>query len=258
MSADGGLELIDHCAYTGPHTRRPVGVETVDLAVRLRSLGIVRVYASRLEALWFENPHDANRLLRGRTGDARGAEVIPVPVVDPTLPTWPEELDRCAAAGPIPLVRLHPNYHRYTLVQADALLDSLAKRKIIAQVVARVEDPRRQHPLARVADVAGAEVRDAAGRHPTLRLLVSGLMSPAVSGLARSLPQSRNLWVETGQLDGVDALRGLTRSELRERLVFGTNSPLFVAEAALTRVLTDLDDATAELILAGNATRLGT
>jgi predicted TIM-barrel fold metal-dependent hydrolase len=245
---------VDLCAHCGPYIRRPIGVEAAPLWAMLSPFGVTRVYAGRLEALWLENPHDANRLAESLPPGP--AEVIPVPILDPSIATWSAELDRLASRGQLAMVRLLPNYGGYSLTEADPLLAELAKRKIVAQVVVRIDDPRRQHKLAQVPDVPVSAVRDAAARHPTLRVLLSGAQTPELTRLAKDLSATRNLWADTSQADGVDAVASLTKTGWRDRLVFGSHAPLFIPEAAFARVVLDLDDAAAEVVLQGNAAGL--
>ncbi len=87
--------ITDVCADLGPWDRRPVGLDADGLAGLLAPFGVSRIYAGRLEALWFEDPHDANRL-----GERPAPGVVRVPVLDPTVATWSDELDRLARAGP--------------------------------------------------------------------------------------------------------------------------------------------------------------
>ena len=78
----------------------------------------------------------------------------------------------------------------------------------------------------------------------------------SLNAIAKDLPTAGNLWADTSQADGVEAVRGLMRTPLRDRLVFGSHAPLFIAEAAFLRVVVDLDDATAQRILHENAAGL--
>jgi hypothetical protein len=245
------FDAIDVCAHVGPWGRRPVGLDAPALAGLLAPFGVATAYAGRLEALWLENPHDANRLPTASTGAVRV-----VPVLDPTVATWPDELDRLAKLGPLPMVRLLPNYHGYALGDAGPLLAALEKRKVVAQVVVRMNDPRRQHRLAQVPDVRAAAVLDAAARHPGLPVLLSGAQTAALTALASRLPKAGNLWADTSQADGLGAVADLSRSSWRTRLVFGSHAPLFIPYAALARVVLDVDDATAKLILEDNARSL--
>jgi uncharacterized protein len=245
------VDLFAHC---GPWTRRDIGVEAAGLWEQLSPFGVEKVYAGRLEALWFENAHDANRLAESRPPSPSG--VIHVPVLDPSFATWREELDRLQAKGPVPMVRLFPNYHSYILDSVDLLFETLAKRRIVAQVVARMDDPRRQHRLAQVPDVAPDTVLAAALRHPGARILLCGAMITGLKGLANQVASVRNLWADTSQVDGVGAVLGLMKTAWRDRLVFGSHAPLFYPEAAFGRVVLDLDDVDCEAVLRGNASGL--
>jgi uncharacterized protein len=247
--------IVDLCAHLGPFTGRPAGLDAKGLSALLAPFGISRIYAGRLEALWFENPHDANHL---GTGDLPpgGPPITFVPVLDPSVATWPAELDRLARAGPLPMVRLHPNYGGYTLADADPLLDALARRGVVAQVIVRMEDPRRQNRQAQVPDVNGKAVVAAAARHASLTILLTGASTPELLTLAENLPKSRKLWADTSQADGCGAIPGLLETAWRDRLVFGSHAPLFIPYSALARVVIDLEDDAAERVLGRNALQM--
>lgn len=252
--------IVDLCAHAGPWPHRPIGLDEEQLARLLEPWGISRIYAGRLEALWFENPHDANRLdengQAGRQKRGASAAVSSVPVLDPTVTTWPEELDRLASQDRLAIVRLYPSYGSYRLNEADRFLDALARRQAIAQIIVRMEDPRRQHPLAQVPDVPVASIVEAATRHPELRILLSGAGTQDLRTHASHLPAKQNLWADTSQADGNGAVAGLIKTSWRDRLVFGSHAPLFIAYSALARVLLDLDDGDFERIVRTNAERL--
>src|SRR4051812_10987585 len=116
--------IIDVCAHLGDWTRRPAGLEADELGRLLAPYGVTHVLAGRLEALWYENPYDANRrTLPAEDKSRAGITFIDVPVLDPSIATWRPELDRLRAAGPSPrMVRLYPSYGGYSLAEADPLL----------------------------------------------------------------------------------------------------------------------------------------
>lgn len=249
--------IVDHNVHLGDWFRRPARLSEHDLADVLGTRGVSKVLAGRLEALWYEDPHDANRIPRPKS-PAGSIEVVPVPVIDPTIVTWPDELARLSRIGPLPVVRLFPNYHRYspTSPEASKLFEALAARKIVAQVVVRMEDPRRQHKSAQVPDVSVAEIADAAARHPSLRVLISCATGLELSRLSSRLSTLKGLWADTSCVEGLGGVPSLLKSAWGDRLVFGSHCPLFIPYAAIARVLLDLDDASAERILATNARAL--
>jgi uncharacterized protein len=243
--------IIDVLAHAGPWNRRPVGQGAAGLLTLLRPYQVSTVYAGRTEALWFENPHDANRLL---DGTQTSPDIVDVPVLDPSIATWRDELEQLVRLKPrLPMVRLLPGYGGYTLDLANPLLDQLARRKIVAQVIVQMDDPRRQHRLAQVPDVPAAAVLDASARHPGLQVLLSGASGPSLLSLASRLPKSNNLWADTAHADGLGTIPSLVGSPWRERLVFGSHAPLFIPYLGVARVLLDLDDPTAELLFRTNA-----
>jgi uncharacterized protein len=247
--------IIDVFAHLGPFFHRPVGLEAQQLAALLAPFEVTRIFAGRLEALFFENPHDANRLPGARMPTTEPSITF-VPVLDPTVATWADELDRLARAGPLPMVRLYPGYGVYSLEEANGLLDALAKRKVIAQVVSQMEDPRRQHKKAQIANVPVAQVLEAASRHPGLQVLLCGAGTNELNGLGSKLPRAHNLWAETSNADGLGAIPKLLTSPWRDRLVFGSHAPLFVPYSALARVVVDLDDQEAQQVFETNALEL--
>lgn len=149
-----------------------------------------------------------------------------------------------------------PAYSPYKLSEADVLLEALAAEGLGVIVQTRLEDPRRQHPLAQVPDVPASEVADAAERHSELTVIIGGPRSGEILAIKDRLLALPNLYADVSQAEGIDALRPMVKEGLTRKLVFGSHAPLFIPHAALSRVVTDLDDETAAAILGGNAARL--
>lgn len=246
--------IIDLNAYTGHWPFHPVTGDLMGVRASLRACGVDRVCVSPLEAAWRRNPHMCNAEVY-RAGETF-EDVWPVPVLDPTVTTWREELARAIQQPKVRLVKLLPTYSPYALSEADALLDALAKAGLCAVVQTRLDDPRRQHPLAQVPDLPASEVADAAERHPDLTVIVGGPRTAEIRGLRDRLLKLPNLCADVSQADGLDAVRALSGAGLTEKLLFGSHAPLFIPYSALSRVVTDLPDGAAAAILGGNAERI--
>ncbi|MFH1567363.1 MAG: amidohydrolase family protein, partial [Gemmatimonadota bacterium] len=180
----------------------------------------------------------------------------PVPVLDPTVATWTEELERARDGGRARLVKWLPGYGRYQLETADACAAAVARAGLGLIVQIRLEDPRRQPPGAVVVDTDPAAVVDLARRHPGLTTILGGAAWTAIRQHGPALRELPNLYADVSQADGMDTLRLFEQEGLIPKLLFATHAPFFVPLAGLARVLTDLEDGPAAAVLGGNAAAL--
>jgi predicted TIM-barrel fold metal-dependent hydrolase len=246
--------IIDLNAFVGTWPSHPVAGDVEAVRNSLKAYGVDRIFVSPLEAAWCRNPHRFNQQLY-QTVEALD-DVWPVPVLDPTVATWRKELDKAIEQPEVLLVRLLPAYSPYKLPEADELMEALIENGLGVIVQTRMEDPRRQHPLAQVPDVPAAEVADAAERHPDLTVIIGGPRVGEIRQLKDRLLKLPNLYADVSQAEGINAMREMVEDGLTEKLVFGSHAPMFIPYSALSRVLTDLDNETAAAILGGNAARI--
>ena len=246
--------IIDINAYTGHWPSHPVEGALSRVRASLKEYGVDRICVSPLDAAWCRNPHRFNDDLYTASGGTD--DIWPVPVLDPTIATWRDELERAKAQPRVRLVKLLPAYSGYDLNFASDLFASLSGAGLGVIVQTRLEDPRRQHPLAQVPDVPAAEVADAAERHTDLLVVIGGPRTGEIRALTDRLQDLPNLYADVSQSDGMDAVKVLVEDGLRDKLLFGSHAPLFIPYSALSRVVTDLPDGDASAILGGNAERI--
>lgn len=244
--------MIDMNSFVGHWPTHPVEGRAEEVWVQLRSVGVTRIFASPLDAVWCRNPHAYNAWI---CAAAETEDVWPVPVLDPMVADWRRELDRVLRQDRMKLVRLLPNYGGYALKDVDECLSAIAQAGLGALVQACMEDPRRQHPLAVVQNVPAAAVVDAAERHPDLKVMIGGAKAGELRALKGRILALPHVVADVSQVDGMDAVKILVDDGLGDRLVFGSHAPLMMPLASLGRFVPDLDDAGAQAILRDNALR---
>ena len=200
------------------------------LSDRLKAAGIDRALVSPCEGLFYRNPDEANELLLSRLEGVE--ELLPAPVVDPSLPGTKEDMTRYAARG-VRAFRLLPGYHGYDLDHADtgAFLESFPEHLAILQI--RVEDERSQHPLCMVPPVPVERILRLASLYPQRRFLVSGASMAEAGLLGRSAP---NTLLELSYAESLNTLARLIEIMSVDRVVFGSHTPLFYPLAAVAKL----------------------
>lgn len=241
--------------------RRMNGDETSALVELLRSRGVTEAWAGSFDALLQKDSGGVNSRLARECRDHGSKMLLPFGAINPKLPDWEEDLRRCHEEFRMPGVRLHPNYHNYTLRDPSIgrLLRISAERGLVVQIAAWMEDERCQHPLLRVPKV------DLSPLAPLLEK-IRGAKVVVLNGftsLYRMEPvlapfrKLANVAFDFAALDGLMEVKALTGLLGVERVVFGSYSPMFYFESASLKVReAALSEAESAMVFSGNARRL--
>ena len=247
--------IIDVNAWSGPWPALvDVPYDAASVRASLREYGVERIFMGPLAAAWSANPHQCNAVVYEAASEFE--DISPVPVIDPTLPTWREEFEKAAGHHAVRMIKLLPGYGGYDLAAAEDLFAEAGRAGLVVTIQIRIEDPRRQHPLAQVPDYSARNVVEAAGRHPNLNLVIGGASAAALRECAAQVRDLPGLYADTSQVDGVDGLKMLVDAGIGGKLLFGSHAPVFMPAAAMARVLIDLHEDTAVGILKDNASGL--
>lgn len=238
-----------------PFRRLPLD-ETDALVNKLRLLGISQAWAGSFEGILHRDIAGVNQRLADVCQNH--AELIPVGSINLELPGWENDLRRCIDEHKMPGIRLHPNYHGYTLddprFRRLAELATAAGRFI--QIAAAMEDTRTQHPLVQVPDVDLAPLVKLLKVVPGARVqILNHNLRPS---LLQQLGETPGVFFDTSRVDGTDGVPQLVHSVAPGRVLFGSHAPFLIPEAALIRVHESgvLDEASLRAVLAGNAEQL--
>jgi hypothetical protein len=135
-------------------------------------------------------------------------------------------------------IRLHPNYHGYTLddPRFAELLKLATECRLVVQVVVRMEDDRTQHPFLRVPAVDLTPLSAILKTHPTVQLEILNGGRDFTPGILAELAECPNAWIEFAMTEGVGGVGQLSSQCPFERILLGTYAPFFPVESSLLKL----------------------
>lgn len=203
------------------------------LSAHLTRQGIRRALVSPLDAVLAPAPQPANRTLLAGTRGIRA--LIPVPVINPALAGWAEDLAEAAADPRVRAVRLLPNYHNYPLDHpaVDALIAALAKRSLRLIVQMQLIDHRHEYHALTIKPVPVDDLVALLKRHRNHPVLASGLMRPDLLKLA---PRYANLLADLSFAEWHDTMEHLLARVSFRQLAFASHTPLLITAAARAKL----------------------
>jgi predicted TIM-barrel fold metal-dependent hydrolase len=141
------------------------------------------------------------------------------------------DVKRCAEDHGMRVIRLHPNYHGYTLETPTfrELLALAGKHRLLIQLVAQMEDERTQHPQVRAAPV---DLKSLAALMREMQEARVMLLNANSAMVLRHLQDCPNVWLDFAMIEGVGGLESLLKAWPVERVVFGSFAPVFYWESA--------------------------
>ncbi len=250
--------IIDTHAYLSRWPfRRLAGDEPSEFTARMREQGVGQAWVGSFDGLLHKDVAAVNaRLAADCRAHAAGLQLIAFGSVNPALPDWQEDLRRCREQHRMPGIRLHPNYHGYTLADPrfTEVLRLAARQGLIVQLVVTMEDERTQHPLMQVPSVDLGPLAGIVPAIPSLRLIVLNQNHYAP---VKKIAEAGQVYFDFAMVERVRGVATLARQISPERVVFGSHFPLFYVESAALKMReAGLKDEDSQAIREGNARRL--
>jgi hypothetical protein len=212
-------------SFADSHTPR-------SLVAHLERYGINRALVSPIDAVFAPAPQPANRALLAATRGLRG--LAPVPVINPALAGWREDLAEVAKDARVRAVRLLPNYHDYRLnaPAVGELAAELRRRGLRLIVQVRLIDERHEYHGMTIKPVPVADLT-ALLRRVSGPVLASGLMRPDILKLAPRYPQ---LLCDLTFAEWHDTMEHLTAKVAARQLAFASHTPFLITAAARAKL----------------------
>ena len=203
------------------------------LTAHLRARGIDRAIVSPLDAVFAPEPGPANRALLRSTRSIQ--ELVPVPVINPALANWRDELDVCTRDPRVRMVRVLPSYHGIRLGSRamTALLVELRLRGVRLAIQIRLIDERHEHHALRIKPVSLRELSRLLAAHSGGPVLVSGLLRSEMKALA---PEHPHMLADLSFAEWHETVQDLLAKVRLEQLVFASHTPFLVTSAASAKI----------------------
>jgi len=219
-------------------TRRLAFDETSALVAKLRTSGVTQAWAGSFAGLLHKDIGNVNRRLAEACALTDDDFLLPFGSINPTLPDWEEEMRRCADDYSMPGIRLHPNYHGYSLddERFGGLLDLAEQHQLIVQIAIKMEDERTQHKLLRVDAIDTSPLPDLLKDRSGLPIvLLNSLRTLRNDGISQ-LAAAGNVYFEISMQEGVAGVAKLLQHAPTDRVLFGSHFPFFYLESALLKL----------------------
>ncbi|MHB1295793.1 MAG: amidohydrolase family protein [Anaerolineae bacterium] len=248
--------IVDLHAYLGDWPTYTLCHRDADGLLRLMDrCGIGAACVSLAGGMFYHDAREANACLCREIAPQRD-RLWPIGTLNPCAATWRDDLadglERLGLHG----FRLHPTYHGYRLPEPIVLdlARALAERGCPLYIARTVDEPRFQHPALRVPEVPVADLATLAGASPETTLVFNGLKTADALTLIATGVALDNVYLDVSAMDqGLHALRSLAARCGVGRLVFGSQMPFLLPEAALLVVAySGLGEAESEAILERN------
>ena len=237
--------------------RRLPGDETPDLAARLRAHDVKQAWAGSFDGIFHKDLAAVNERLDAECRTHGRDFLVPFGSVNPMLPNWEEDVRRCHEVHRMPGIRLHPNYHGYTLAHpaVASLVRQAAERALIVQVAISLEDTRTQGPLVHVPPVDGAPLLDLVRKTKGVRLMLLN-WPRGVDEQEQAVPLAAtgSVYFDISMVDGIEGLARLAKHVPISRILFGSHYPFFSFESAALKVQeSGLGETEKQALVEGNA-----
>ncbi|GIP39525.1 hypothetical protein J31TS4_28050 [Paenibacillus sp. J31TS4] len=218
-----------------------------------RTNGIETGYVSSLNAIFYNDPFEGDEELHAAL---QGTDYRHILTVHPGLPGWERDLDDGIERFGIAGVRVYPTYHGYSLngPEMERLCRVLESRGLPLFLTVRLEDERLDYLIKPAPLSVQNDLIPFLGSHPDLTVLLLQLRYGEATAMKEAiLSHPRAFFDTSGLKDGLFVIEKLLRQFPPDRLMYGSQYPLYCLKSTLLLVeLAELDPEDKARILGGH------
>jgi predicted TIM-barrel fold metal-dependent hydrolase len=162
---------------------------------------------------------------------------IPFAVINPNFCSWQEHLRECIDEYGIRGIKLHPDYHKFSLLRerASEVMQEARELDLPVYIQTSLLDLRHHPGYCFVAETPISEVATLVSRYWRNTFIIAGgkHFQTRVRELINSAGKRQNFFLATDGIGGpFDGLGPLAEQIGSSRLLFGTRIPILYAEAS--------------------------
>lgn len=236
--------------------RRLLGDEPAAFVSHMRAQGVSEAWVGSLDGLLHRDVGGVNARLADDCRNFGNGMLVPFGTINPKLPDWQEDVRRCREVHRMRGIRLHPNYHGYSLADREfaEVLQRASEAGMVVQLAVQMEDERTQHPLMRVAPVNLDPLAGIVRSMPSLRLVILNLGSGQPR---KQLAAAGQVFFDFAMVEHVGGVADLAAEVSLDRIVFGSHFPIYYFQSAVLKVReAGFSDADAKAVCVDNARRI--
>lgn len=239
--------LIDGNAYIGHWPFLQLKYNNfVALSERMEEFGTDISIVSSLNGIFYKNTQFANEELfeEIRAKRAYHERFIPFAVINPIYNGWRDDFETCSTKMGMKGIRLHPIYHGYELTNPACIeLVKMARdRGLPVSLSLRMVDSRPSSWLDVEKEWSLKDVMPIIRAVPDAKFMIVNLANSLVlDEKDTALLKSSNVIMDTSGRNVTD-LGGLLKTYGKEKICFGTHSPVFDYCTGLLRIESLRDD----------------
>lgn len=261
-------EIIDTNVHLFQWPFRPLKyTRTGALIAKLRKHRITKAWAGSFEAVLEKQLDVVNGRLAEECRTHGDGMLSAIGSVNPAWSDWEEDLRRCHEQYRMTGVRLYPAYHGYTLDHPGflQLVAEATKRKLLVQIVLRLEDERVHHQAVVIPAVDLAPLVNVLHKLPEAKVQLLNSAGPLLGKNLAALVKETQVTFDIAATEGNGGVGRLIEGKNYsyqgaipvERLMFGSHAPYFPCESALLKLFeSPLSLEQLERLMHANARRL--
>lgn len=243
--------------------RQVVNSSASELQKLLESYAIGKALTANMNSIFYKDAHSGNRELHEMIADKRDF-FIGVATLNPTYAAWERDLEQCVTEFGFKALRLVPQYHNYTIGDADclAICKKAAELDIPVLISPTMVDPRQKHWLDIEESIGFKQISELAEKVENLKIVCSGFFFYNIKDYDEL---SEKTYCERIYFDTSRCLKSAWYQNLAygvkklgaQQFMYGSNAPLRgISPSILELECADISDTEKKNIATGTFKRL--